>query len=40
MKNIDILAQLLNGDHLESNELKQAETLLNRLQNELKNRTI
>lgn len=38
MKDIQILNQLLNGEHLSNTELKRAESLLNRLNTELKNR--
>ena len=38
MKDLQILKQLLNGQHLEPNEIIKAEKLLNKLQIELKTR--
>lgn len=38
MTDIQIIKQLLNGNHLSNTELKRAETILNSLNTELKNR--
>jgi len=38
MKPIEIITQLLEGNHLSNSELAQAETILQRLNNEIKNR--
>jgi hypothetical protein len=38
MEDIQILTQLLNGEHLSNTELKRAATILNSLNTELKNR--
>jgi len=38
MKDIQILSQLLNGNHLEPKELKRAEQLLNSLTAEFNSR--
>ena len=35
MKNSQIIKQLLNGNHLDKNEIKQAEKLINKLKTNL-----
>ena len=40
MDNIQILKQLLNGNHLEEKELLKAKQILHSLNNELKNRKV
>ena len=38
MKTLQIIEQLLNGNHLEPNELKEAKNIVSRLDNEIKSR--
>lgn len=38
MKNLQIVKQLLNGNHLSESELKEAKTLVYKLDNEIKSR--
>tara|TARA_R110000822_G_scaffold127454_1_gene262938 strand:- start:5610 stop:5732 length:123 start_codon:yes stop_codon:yes gene_type:complete len=40
MTDLQILEQILNGNHLEPNELKRAKQILQSLNTELKNRKL